>query len=489
MAFKDNRTYIAALEKKKLLKRIKEEVHWNLEAGAIMRLVNEKGLPSPLFQKITGYPPEYTIFGSPLSSWKKLAVAFGLKAETDQQGLIDVYRQRKNNLIKPIQVDKKNAPCKENIHLAKDVNLFQFPAPMLHDGDGGRYMCTWHINISRDPDTGWVNWGMYRAMINSKTTLAGLVEPNQHIGYHFHRKYLPRGLGMPFAIAIGPDPLSAFVGCSKIPQGINEADVAGALLQEPVELVKCETNDTLVPAHAEIIIEGEISPTEKEWEGPFGEFTGYRASPRDKRSIYKVKAITHRNNPILTASCMGMPVDESDITTSVARSGDILDELKRAGITVVQVNVPPECVCMLAIVSVNVKAAKVPYLADRVAACIWGSEFGANLPPYVIVVDDDVDVFDLPMVMHALSTKCHPWRGINKVEHSVGYLLTPFLTRHERMNRFGAKASFDCTWPTDWDPSIAVPPKASFKGIYPRDVQEHVLKKWEKYGFDKLDGR
>lgn len=486
MGFKDNREYIVALEKKGLLRKIDKEVHWNLEAGAIMRLVNEKGLPSPFFQKIKGYPPEYKILGSPLNSWGKLSVALGIKKETGQEGLIDVYLQRKNQHIKPVLIHKGNAPCKENIHLGKDVDLFEFPAPMLHDGDGGRYLCTWHINISKDPDSGWVNWGMYRAMINTRTSLGGLVEPNQHIGYHFHRKYWPRGLPMPFAIAIGPDPISAFIACTKIPAEVSEADVAGALNQGPIELVKCETNDLEVPAASEIVIEGEISATEKEWEGPFGEFTGYRASPRDKRSVYKVKAITHRNNPILTASCMGMPIDESDITTSVARSGDIFDELKRAGITVVQVNVPPECVCMLAIVSVNVKAAKVPYLAERVANCIWGSEFGANLPPYVIVVDDDVDVFDLPLVMHALTTKCHPWRGIHKVEHSVGYLLTPFLTRQERINRFGAKACFDCTWPTDWDPSIAVPPKASFNSIYPREIQEYVLQNWVDYGFDKL---
>lgn len=474
-----------ALEKHGQLKRVKKEVNWNLEAGAIIRLVCEKELPSPHFQKIKGYSPEYTIFGAPVSSEKKLAIALGLKPETSIRELSQIYLKRKDNFIKPVLIDKKNAPCKQNISLGSDVNLLKFPAPMLHDGDGGRYLCTWHATITKDPDTGWVNYGMYRAMIHTKSTMGGLIEPNQHIGYHFYRKYKPRKQPMPFAVAIGPDPITGFIASARVAAHVSEPDVIGAMAGEPLELVKCETNDLKVPAHAEIILEGEISPTETEWEGPFGEFTGYRASPRDRRPLYKVNAITHRDNPVLTSSCMGTPVDESDVVISITGAAEIHEELEKAAIPVVAVNRPPQCIGHLIIVSINAKITNLPYMADKVASCIWGSEYGTGAP-YVIVVEDDVDVYDIWQVLHALTTKCHPWRGIHKVERCAGHSLMPFLSRQERLTRMGAKSSYDCIWPLDWDPSIAVPPRASFDKIFPPEIQKHVLKNWESYGFDKL---
>lgn len=486
MAFKDLRQYISALENAGELQRVKQEIHWNLEAGAIIRLVCEKGLASPLFQKIKGYSSDYPMFGAPISSVKKAAIALGQRPDASRRDLMELYLKRKDNFIKPILIDKKSAPCKENIHLGEEVNLFEFPAPMLHDGDGGRYLCTWHTNITKDPDTGWVNYGMYRAMVHSKNKLGGLIEPSQHIGLHFFRKYKPRNLPMPFVIAIGPEPVTGFMASARVASGVSEVDVIGAIRGEPLELVKAETVDLEVPATAEIVIEGEVSPTETEWEGPFGEFTGYRASPRDRRPVYKVTAITHRNNPVLTASCMGVPIDESDVVISITGSAEVFEELQRAAIPVIAVNRPPECIGHLFIVSINVKTANLPNMVERVSSCIWGSEYGTGAP-YIIVVEDDIDVYDIWQVLHALSTKCHPWRGIHKVENAVGHALMPFSSRPERLMRKGSKASFDCTWPLDWDPSIAVPPRASFDKIFPREIQEHVLKNWKNYGYKKLN--
>jgi 4-hydroxy-3-polyprenylbenzoate decarboxylase len=266
---------------------------------------------------------------------------------------------------------------------------------------------------------------------------------------------------------------------------VNEADVAGALRQEPVELVKCETTDLEVPATSEIVLEGEISPTEEDWEGPFGEYTGYSANPRDKKPVYNAKAVTYRNNPILTASCMGTPVDESDIVQSISRSAQILAKLQENGIAVVAVNVAPECIGFLVIVSVRARVAQIPNLAHSAASCIWGSEEGANIP-YVIVVDDDVDVYNLGQVLHAVATKCHPYRGISRVEFATGTPFMPFLSPHERSQRISSKVMFDCTWPLHWDPVTDVPTRTSFDTAYPKEIRDHVLKNWEGYGFDRL---
>lgn len=478
MAFKDNRDFIAALDNAREVQRIEQEVDWNLEAGAILRRTYERQLPAPFFQKIRGYDSGYRMFGGTLSSLKRIAMAMGVKPDTSYRDLMEEYLKRASKPIKPVLV--KDAPCKENIHVGKDVNLLEFPAPMLHDGDGGRYLCTWHAVITKDLDIGWVNWAMTRAMIHTKNTMGGLIETRQHLGLHFD-KYEARGKPMPFAISIGPDPLSALMACSKISYGVSEADITGALMGEPVKLVKCETVDLAVPATSEIVLEGEVLPGEREWEGPFGEYTGYRASPRDKRPVYRVKAITHRNAPILTISCMGVPIDDSAATSTLTMGAMYLKELRAKGLPVVDLYMYPECVAFLIVVSVKVKYA---HEADRIAHTIWGGE--AAFLPYVIVVEDDVDPSNWAQVFHALCTKCHPWRGIRRVEYSVGHPLIPFQNLQERKNKMGAMVYFDCTWPTDWDPSIAVPPRASFDKIYPKNVQEHVLANWKNYGFKKM---
>ena len=128
---------------------------------------------------------------------------------------------------------------------------------------------------------------------------------------------------------------------------------------------------------------------------------------------------------------------------------------------------------------------KVPYanVAQGVANAIWGSDQG-YCSPYVIVLEDDVDPRDKSQVLHAIATKCHPWRGITRIEHSRATQLYPFLNLHERRYRLGSHVLFDCTWPVDWDPAIAVPPRSSFDNIYSKEVQKHVLKNWKAYGYD-----
>lgn len=476
MPFKDLREYIDTLDKNGEVQKIKREVNWNLEAGAIVRRSYELNKPAPFFERITGYPKGYRMFGAPLSNYKRLSIALGLEPDTSYNDLMEFYLKRKAHPIKPILV--KDGPCKENIHTGDDINLFEFPAPMVHDGDGGRYLCTWHANITKNKTTGVTNWGMYRAMIHTRNTLGGLMEPFKHIGFHYYRIYEAEKKPMPFAIAIGMETVCSIMALTPISYKLAEADVAGGLRGKPVELIKCETVDLEVPATSEIILEGHVAPEERLPEGPFGEFTGYRASPRDNRPVYRVTAITHRNNPILTMSCMGTPVDDCHAPMSVTGGAELLEELRSKSLPIKGLCLYPGCVNFLVAVSVK---APYPNVAQKIASTIWSRE--GHVPPYIIIVDDDVEPTDMEQVLHALATKCHPWRGITRLEHATGSALSPFSSRYERLNHLGAAAYFDCTWPLDWDPSIAVPPRASFDKIYPQEIQEHVVKNWENYGY------
>jgi phenylphosphate carboxylase alpha subunit len=167
-----------------------------------------------------------------------------------------------------------------------DVDLCKLPVPLVHDGDGGRYVGTWHAVVTKHPVRGDVNWGMYRQMMFDSRTMSGAVFPFSDLGKQLSEYYLPRGISCPFATAIGLSPLAAMAACA--PSPIPEPELVGMLSGEPARLVKCETNDLEVPADAEIIIEGEICPDYKVEEGPFGEYTGYRTSPRDFRVTFRV---------------------------------------------------------------------------------------------------------------------------------------------------------------------------------------------------------
>ena len=201
MSFKDLREFIAKLEKEGEAQRIEEEVDWNTEAGAMVRRACEQGLPAPFFQKVKDYPDGYRIFGTPLGSHKRIAIAMDMDPNTPIKKLIEEYIKRKQQPIKPILVN--DGPCKENIHTGDEVDLLEFPVPMVHEGDGGRYIGTWHLTIGKDPDSGWMNWGMYRHRLHNKNTVAIEASPHTHFGILRTQKYEARNKSMEVAIAIG----------------------------------------------------------------------------------------------------------------------------------------------------------------------------------------------------------------------------------------------------------------------------------------------
>ena len=253
MIAKDNREFLDQLEKAGEAIRIKQEVDWDCEAGAIVRRACEIGAPAPFFQKIKDYPG-HRMAGGLLSTPKRIAILLGMDLNSSIRQLIDEFAERKKNRIKPVLV--KDAPCQQNVAMGKDVNLSMFPIPMVHDGDGGRYI-TWHALINKDPDTGWVNWGMYRDMVHNEHLVGCLALPHSDAG-RIMAKYEWKGEGMPFAIAIGLPPACAFTAACSLGAGVSEVEVAGALQGEPVELVKCKTVDLEVPAYSEIVLEGHV---------------------------------------------------------------------------------------------------------------------------------------------------------------------------------------------------------------------------------------
>jgi phenylphosphate carboxylase alpha subunit len=473
MPFKDLRQFITKLEREGEARQIAEEVDWNLEVGAIVRRAGEIGLPAPFFQKVKGYPEGFRIFGGTLASFKRVAIAMDLDPETPAKGLIEEYLRRKQRPIKPVLI--KGGPCKENILIGGRVDLLKFPFPMIHEGDGGRYAGTWHVTITKDLTSGWVNWGMYRHMIHDSKTLGILLTSKaKHLWSIYMKSHEPQKKPMEVAIAIGVEPISTFCAGTPMPHGVSEAEIVGGIRSEPVELVKCETVNLEVPATAEIVIEGELRADEVRDEGPFGEYSGYITSPKSPKPIINVKAITYRNNPIITMSCLGIPMDDN-LIWSLTKSAELLDVLRRRGLPVTGVYSVPEASSYLVVV--GVKAIYAGIAAD-IAHLIWGTDT-SHSSPYIIVVEEDVDPFNLPQVLHALATKCHPSRGIHGTENCPATPLLPFLDPREREYRKGGMVYFDCTWPLDWSPEM-IPRRVSFSDSYSKEVQQRALAIWQR---------
>ena len=195
--------------------------------------------------------------------------------------------------------------------------------------------------------------------------------------------------------------------------------------------------------------------------------------------LVKVKAITHRKSPILTTISLGIPPDDSSIAASLTAGLAMKARLVRHKIPITDVFVPPEGVTHIAVVGVTKGGGAI---AAEITDVLTSRRADVNK---VIVVDDDIDVFDMGQVMHALATKCHPVRGVHSREVEAGKAnpLTPCYTGEERRAHRGAVVTFDCTWPPEWSRQTEVPVKSSFEVMYPQELKDRVLRDWKKLGF------
>lgn len=410
-----------------------------------------------------------------------MALSLGLAADATADEIVTMLsRLDEQPRYAPRTV--RTGPVKENVFCGKDVNVLDLPAPYLHEGDGGRYLGTWHVVITRMPDRPWVNWGMYRIMVHDEKTLGGLVVPTQHIGMHFNA-WRELGKPMPFAIALGTDPVTPLVASMAVAEGVNEADIVGAINGEPIDVVQCETVDLKVPATAEIVIEGEVSIDETRSEGPFGEYTGYMTAGKKEQPLFHVTAITHRNNPILPVVCPGEPVDDH-VCMSLSLAADALKVLKKANLPVSMTHIPPIAALHLLVVSVDKKAYRGKDPARDIGRAVWSAKIGTLLPK-IVVVDQDIDPGDLNSVIWSFATKCHPSRGHLSFPEQEVFPLSPYLNSAEKASRRCASIVYDCTWPQDWDEKY-VPKRGSLNNLWPEEIQTKVRRRWLEYGLEEI---
>jgi 4-hydroxy-3-polyprenylbenzoate decarboxylase len=473
--FDDNRSFIAALRETGDVREIEVEVDWDLEVGAISRLSCERDGPSDWFKKVHDYPGQ-SIFANPLATWRRTALALGLEPDAHIRDIYRAYEERERNPVPPVEVEE--GPCQENIVTGAAVDVSMVPAPMIHEGDGGRYVGTWDLVISRDPGSDWSNWGIYRFMVHDERTLTGWPRPTSHLGKVLREHYVPRREPMPVAVVIGADPLSHLAASATYMLGGDERLLAGGLRGRAVRVCRATQSDHLIPADAEMVIEGHILPDQIAMEGPYGEYPGYRTGEMARGVLMDVTAITFRYDPIHTLDCTGLR-DDSATCTSFTGAIAIKRRLERYDIPVVDVYVPPEGAVHTVVISVGRGGGEV---TERILEILTARR--AQLSK-IFVMDDDVDVFNMDEVIHAFSTRCHPGRGVfvNRYEGRANGL-TPCYSAEEREILSGASVAFDCTWPPSWNRITRIPVKATFNHIYSEELRSRVLERADELGLD-----
>ncbi|MGH7907289.1 MAG: UbiD family decarboxylase [Candidatus Binataceae bacterium] len=494
--FYDLKGALDYLDSKNELTRVQGEVDWNLELGTVTREVYRRKGPAILFENIKDYNGEgarcHQLTTGIFASMRRVALMLGFDDAQPNRVLIEHLLERNRTLIKPVMV--KDGPVHERVLTGKDINLYDFPVPKWHHLDGGRYIGTLGCAVTKDPDSGIANIGLYRSMIVDHNRMSSLIVSSQGWGAHW-AKYQARGEAMPVAWIFGWDPVLEWLGGSPVPANVCEYEVMGGYRNAPAELVRCKTVDLEVPAGAEIVIEGKISPDPATFamEGPFGEFTGYTAEVATPRPVVQVSAITHRRAPIFRGTLEGsLPgaSGENSHMSAIQRASIAWNILRNAGIAgVLDVYIHPVNNGTTVIVQVKKLYEGQP---KQIAAALWGSNASTFRYKIVVVVDEDIDPSDYEAVDWAINYRVDPgsddlviFRG------TLGSALDPSTPLdNRRISELGAglwnRLLIDATktWRfprrAEWN-NEKFPPVSTNR---PEDVAR-VREKWDTYGFSR----
>ncbi|MGA3268445.1 MAG: UbiD family decarboxylase [Verrucomicrobiota bacterium] len=447
MAFDSFGDFVNALDRAGELKRVSQPVATELEITELAdrEMKSPQGGKALLIEKptVNGEISPFPLAINTMGSWRRMAMSLGASTVDDvaaelgsllkakpptsfREGIKLLGQALDLRHAKPKMV--KDGPCKEVVHLVDSSKLkveswpkapnvsepasFNPQPPTLLDLpiqkcwplDGGRFI-TLPCVVTKDPDTGERNVGMYRIQIYDERT-TGLHWQLQKVGARHGRRYYQTGTRMPVAIFLGGDPVFTFAATAPLPDGLDEFLLAGYLRKKSIELVKCETNDLEVPANADFVMEGWVNPAEPlREEGPFGDHTGYYTLP-EPYPVFHITAITHRQGAIYPATIVGRPPME-DFYIGGASVKLFLPVFKMTFPEIVDLALPAEGV-FHNLVFVSIKKAY-PMQAYKIMHGLWG--MGQMMfTKYIVVVDDDVDVHNTREVLFRLCANTDPQR-------------------------------------------------------------------------------
>lgn len=454
MPYKDLRDFLEKLESEGQLVRVEREVlpEPDISAGAYAALKLTKG-PAVFFENIKGYEKKNVVMNVH-GSWENYALMLDLPKHTPVRRMSQEIEERMDHF--PVEARVLNAaPCKEVV-ISKHINIFnELPLFRVNEYDGGFYLSK-GVVISGDPeDMKNQNLGMYRLQVKDKDRLGIQAAAHHDIAVHL-RKAEEVNQPLPVAISVGNDPVINLVAAMPLEYDESEYEMAGALRGEPVEVIRAETSSLMVPAGAEIIIEGEIIPRVRSIEGPFGEYTGFYSSTMRQAEI-KINAITRRKDPVIFENLyIGKPWTEQDMFLGPITSVTVGKQLKKMAPEVVSVNA--NYAHGLGVI-ISTKSRLAGY-GKIVAAKLLATPHGLLYPKLIIVVDEDIDPFNLDEVIWALVTRFRPERDLVLIPNAPGSTLDPASLSRGLVTRM----ILDATKPVPPEPpllgiSLVYPPK------------------------------
>jgi len=477
MKYTDLRDFIAGLEQRGELIRISHPVDPHLEMTELCDQVLRKKGPALLFENPIGYdmPVLGNLFGTP----ERVAMGMGansladlreigkllayLKEPEPPKGLKDAWS--KAPLLKKVlsmaPKTLRSGPCQENILTGDQVDLGTLPVWTCWPEDAAP-LITWPLVITQGPDGGRTNLGIYRQQVigKNKLIMRWLSHRGGALDYQSWQQKHP-GQPFPIAVALGADPATILAAVTPVPDTLSEYAFAGLLRDSRSQLVKCRSHDLLVPATAEIILEGFIYPGETAPEGPYGDHTGYY-NEVSEFPVFTVETMTHRNNPIYHSTYTGRPPDEPAIL-GVALNEVFIPILQKQFPEIIDFYLPPEgCSYRIAVISMKKQYAG---HAKRVMMGTWSFLRQFMYTKILIVVDEDVNPRDWQDVMWAISTRMDPVRDTTLIEHTP----IDYLDFASPISGLGSKMGLDATnkWPgetnREWGRPIVKDPLISAK--------------------------
>jgi 2,5-furandicarboxylate decarboxylase 1 len=413
------------------------------------KLAERAEYPALLFMDVEG--SRFPCVANVLATYERIALALGCNVKD----IPKAYGEMLSKPVPSVEVERSAAPVKDVV--VNDVDLETLPIGFHNELDGGPYV-TAGVSVLRDPETGVQNAGIYRHHVFSSTTM-GCLMGSTHDGGIIHEKYSKRGEGTPIAVAIGHHPALLLAAVARLPGIGGEFEAAGGFLRESVTLVKAETSDLMVPAEAEFVLEGYLEPNRQAEEGPFGEWPGHYLGDQTA-PVMTITTITHRRDAIWQDVMSS--AREHLLLGGLPRAGSIYRSVKEVVPGVVSVNVPAESRmhCYISIKrrkNVDVKRAAFAALTTE----------PDNLRA-VIVVDDDINIFDDRDVLWAVGTRFDATRDLTIIRDwsGPGSLLPSNWEYHEDGSRDARTSSamiIDATKPlppTPYPPRTKVPDAA-----------------------------
>ena len=382
------------------------------EITAIIKEVERRTNPAVIFPKVRG--SQFPIVTNLLGSRKRMSLAIGSTLE-DFYG---TWNKKVQNLVKPQIV--QSGPSKDVRLVGDQVDVTSLPIHRYYQQDAGRYI-TNALMVVKDPETGIRNLSFSRTQLVDKVTLRNSMHSRGH-QWMIYGKAERMNKNLEVAIVIGAHPTILLGAATRfVPLGLDEYEIAGALLGKPIDLVKCESIDVEVPANAEIVIEGEILANVREDEGPFGEYTGY-ASGRSTRNVIRVKAVTHRKDAYYQ-DIMGGNSSEHLLLMGVPKQAIVFQRMNQVLPNVKQLNWPISGVNLICYIQLAEPVEDgQPNLAGTL---LLGLDSYVKI---VVVVDEDINIFDGREVLWAISTRVDPGTATNILRNVFCNCLDPSAT-------------------------------------------------------------